>query len=105
MIRNVELNNYMYSFDSLNDFYKYICETSLNDVFRFRQLSSSACNSDALRFTKTRSFEQASELLKNGWKEMATTIEQKLEAEKNQIELAAKNKMFYDRIIQKTKRM
>ena len=49
-----------------------------------------------LRFTKTRSFEQASELLKNGWKEMAATIEQKLEAEKNQIELAAKNKMFYD---------
>lgn len=96
MIRNVELNNYMYSFDSLSDFYKYICETSLNDVFRFRKLISSECNSDALRFTKTRSFEQASELLKNGWKEMAATIEQKLDAEKNQIELAVKNKMFYD---------
>lgn len=96
MIRNVHGSNFVYNFDSLNDFYKYVCETPLNEVFRFRKLSSSSSDSFAFSFTKTKTFDEATDLFRNGWSEMANTIEQKLNAEKNQIEPALKERTIYD---------
>ena len=43
-------------FNSLEEFYRYICETPLNDTFRFSRLAS--VESDE-RFTNTKSFEEA----------------------------------------------
>ena len=62
-------------YDSLNEFYEYICNTPINEAFRWAR-HGSVSNSE--KFTKTKNFEEASELFKRGWSDMATTLTQKL---------------------------
>lgn len=62
-------------YDSLNDFYKYICDTPFNEAFRWADHSSV---SGDMSFTKTRDFEEAVNLFKNGWSDMANKLVQKL---------------------------
>lgn len=62
-------------FDSLNDFYHYITNTPLNSVFQWSNLSSV---SGSKRFTETESFEEASDMFKSGWSDMATKLVQRL---------------------------
>lgn len=58
-------------FKSINEFMKYIDETPINNIFKWtRQASSDGSPS----FTKTKSFEDAEETLKNGWSEMASKL-------------------------------
>ena len=64
-------------FDSISSFYKYICDTPINSTFRWHSLSSTNGNYD---FTKTVSFEQAVDLMKYGWTDMAEKMTQKLKA-------------------------
>lgn len=66
-------------FDSLNDFYKYITETPLNDTFRWTTLSSNEIDSRGWHGTKT--FDEAVELFKNGWTEMSERLKNRLQAE------------------------
>lgn len=62
-------------YDSLAEFYDYLCKTPFNDAFRWEE-HKSVTGSEW--FTKTESFEEATKLLKNGWSDMATKLVQKL---------------------------
>ena len=64
-------------FNSINEFYKYICDTPFNEAFRWAEHESV---SGSERFTKTSSFEEAVDLMKNGWTDMAEKMTQKLKA-------------------------
>ncbi len=62
-------------YDSLQEFYKYICDTPFNEAFRWVEHSSVTASKN---WTKTDSFEEAVQLFKNGWSDMATKLVQKL---------------------------
>ena len=64
-------------FNSINEFYKYICDTPFNDAFRWATHSSVE---NDYWFTKTNSFDEAVDLMKNGWTDMAQQMTQKLKA-------------------------
>lgn len=65
-------------FNSLQEFYKYLCDTPLNDSFRWKRLSSVKGD---YRFTQTNSYEEAVDLFHNGWSEMSQRLSQRLKAE------------------------
>lgn len=65
-------------FNSLQEFYKYLCDTPLNDSFRWKHLSSIKGD---YRFTQTHSYEEAVDLFHNGWSEMSQRLSQRLKAE------------------------
>lgn len=62
-------------YDSLQEFYKYICDTPFNEAFRWEKHSSVTGNE---YFTKTKDFNEAVELFKSGWSDMAGKLVQKL---------------------------
>lgn len=70
-------------FDSLKEFYDYICNTPLNDSFRWATLSSSKKNSHD-NWSGTNTFEQAADLLKNGWDAGAKDLTKKLKIAETQ---------------------
>lgn len=76
------MKSYTQEFDTIGQFYKYICDTPLNDVFRWHSLSSVK---QSYSFTKTMSFEQATELMKDGWQEMAQKLTTRLNVLQKQI--------------------
>lgn len=51
-------------YSSLDEFYKYICDTPLNNAFRWKTLSSV---SNTSHFAGTKDYEEAVQLFKNGW--------------------------------------
>lgn len=67
-------------FDSLNEFYDYLCKTPFNEAFRWAEHSSVTGSKS---WTKTESFEEATELFKNGWSDMATKLVQRLKVIEN----------------------
>lgn len=62
-------------FDSLQEFYKYICDTPFNEAFRWAEHSSVTGDK---HWTKTENFEEAVNLFKSGWSDMASKLVQKL---------------------------
>lgn len=62
-------------FDGLNEFYNYICTTPFNEAFRWEKHSSVTGDK---KFTETYSFDEAVELFKKGWSDMAGKLVQKL---------------------------
>lgn len=62
-------------YDSLREFYDYLCVTPFNEPFRWANHSSVTGNE---KFTKTKDFDEAVTLFKNGWSDMATNLVQKL---------------------------
>lgn len=70
-------------FNSINDFYKYICNTPINEAFRWANHSSVANGAYATRWTKTSSFDEAVDLMRNGWTDMAQRLTQELKATPN----------------------
>lgn len=77
---NIEVQGQMQKieFSSLEDFYKYIINTPLNETFRFEKLSSVTGRES---FCGTKSFEEAVELFKNGWDRMSERLNNRLNAE------------------------
>lgn len=77
---NIEVQGQMQKieFSSLEDFYKYIINTPLNDTFKFESLSSVTARES---FCGTKSFDEAVELFKNGWSEMSERLSNRLKAE------------------------
>ena len=61
---------------SLDEFYKYICETPLNDVFRWAECSST--KTTTTKWTGTSNFDEATDLFKHGWATEAVKLEQRL---------------------------
>lgn len=76
-------------FDSLQEFYNYLTNTPFNEVFRWGKHSS--VDGD-YSFTKTKNFDEAVELFKNGWSDMATQLVQRLKAIENKTERTMKPK-------------
>lgn len=68
-------------YDSLQEFYKYICDTPFNEAFRWKEHSSVTGSKS---FTKTKDFDEAVELFKNGWSDMASKLVQKLKIVESQ---------------------
>lgn len=62
-------------YDSLREFYDYLVKTPFNEAFCWAKHSSVEGNK---WFTKTESFEEAVNLFKNGWSDMASKLVQKL---------------------------
>lgn len=62
-------------YDSLREFYDYLTKTPFNEAFCWAKHSS--VEGDEY-FTKTKNFEEATELFKNGWSDMASKLVQKL---------------------------
>lgn len=67
-------------FDSLKEFYDYCVTTPFNEAFCWSNHSSVSGDK---RFTQTENFQEAVELFKNGWSDMATKLVQKLKVIEN----------------------
>lgn len=80
-------------FNSISEFYDYICNTPINESFRWEEHQSSSKEDNI--WSGTKSFEEAVNLLQNGWSEMANKLTQKLKATKitNAFEKGYKNKL------------
>ena len=76
-------------YSSLNEFYEYICKTPFNETFRWADHSSV---SGSEYFTKTKDFNEAVELFKSGWSDMATKLVQRLKVKESKMEPIMKSK-------------
>jgi hypothetical protein len=79
-------------YNSMNEFYKYICETPFNDSFRWENHQSVTASKP---FTQTENFDEAVELMKNGWQDMSKKLTQKLKVEEKRLEPTTKAKNVY----------
>ena len=77
-------------FDSINEFYKYLCDTPFNKAFRWAHHSSVEGD---YRFTSTQNFEEAVNLMKDGWTDMAKKLNAKLQVNEKQNAMVNKRKM------------
>lgn len=80
-------------FKSMDEFYKYISETPLNDSFRWAILGSTG---NDYSYYKTYNFEEASGMLKKGWDDMAQTLDKKLKLAASSFEAKTVVKSSYD---------
>ena len=85
--------SYVREFDSLNEFEQYITNTPINKAFQWKKLQSVE---HGYKFTQTQSYEEATELFKNGWNDMAQKLTKKLNVIKNQVVDAQVQKILYD---------
>jgi len=76
-------------YDSLHEFYEYLINTPFNNAFRWARHASVTGSYD---FTKTENFNEAVELFKNGWSDMATKLVQKLKVIENEAKTIMKPK-------------
>lgn len=81
------------SYNSLSDFYKYICDTPFNEAFRWEEHSSTSSGYD---FTQTTNFEEAVDLFKNGWPDMSQKLTQKLKVKESETAVMTKRRNVYD---------
>lgn len=93
MIEKINGKNYYTEFKSIEEFYKYLCDTPFNDAFRWSRHSSV---DSGYSFTQTYSFEEAASLLKNGWDDMAKKLTEKLKAKQTDVVYGKKQKTVYD---------
>ena len=70
-------------FDSLDEFFNYLVSTPFNKAFCWKEHHSVTSSE---KFTKTKDFDEAVELFRNGWSDMATKLVQKLKVIENQAE-------------------
>ena len=84
---------YIREFDSLNSFYEYITTTPLNKTFCWESLSSTT---GTKKFTETQSFEEATQLFKDGWDDMAQKLTKKLKVQPNCSVASQVQKTVYD---------
>ena len=82
-------NTRVVEYDSLNEFYRYICDTPFNEAFRWVRHSSVT---GSRNWTETESFEEAVKLFKEGWSDMATKLVQKLKVIEKETQPAMKSK-------------
>ena len=84
---------YIREFDSLNNFYEYITTTPLNETFCWGSLSSTT---GTKKFTETQSFEEATQMFKDGWDDMAQKLTKKLKVQQNCSVTSQVQKTVYD---------
>jgi hypothetical protein len=81
------------SFKSIHEFNDYIDNTPLNAIFRWEKISSVGGDK---YFTGTSNYQEAIDLLKNGWSDMSKKLEQKLKIAAKEIAPKKVNRMAYD---------
>lgn len=86
---------YIREFDSLNSFYEYITTTPLNKTFCWKKGGLSSTQGSK-HFTGTESFEEAVNLFKNGWDDMAKKLTKKLKVQTNCSVTSQVQKTVYD---------
>ena len=86
-IENLDNKTEVIEYDSLNEFYDYICNTPFNEAFRWANHSSV---SGSKSFTHTENFDEAVQLFKNGWSDMASKLVQKLKVIESKTEPSMK---------------
>jgi len=82
-IEKIDNKTEVVEYDSLKEFYDYICDTPFNEAFRWAEHSSVTGRE---YFTKTKDFEEAVNLFKHGWSDMAEKLVQKLKVAENKVE-------------------
>lgn len=73
-------NKFIQTYDSINEFYSYLCKTPFNNAFRWQEHSSTEQGPRKTRWTGTESFEQATDMLRNGWEDMAKQLQKQLQS-------------------------
>lgn len=68
--------NYIQEFNSIQKWYEYLCNTPFNEAFRWEEHRS--VKTGRYEWTQTNSFEEATDLLRNGWDDMSKKLTQKL---------------------------
>lgn len=86
-------NKVYHKYDSIQDFEKYINETPLNSVFRWEQLAS---NQYSRGFNKTESFQEALDLMKYGWEDMAKRLEKTINLESKEVSIKSSRRSYFD---------
>lgn len=71
---------YTQEFKSIQQFYDYLCKTPFNEAFRWAEHGSVDSGWSAFKFTGTNSFDDAVDLMKNGWTDMSQKLTQRLKA-------------------------
>lgn len=87
--------DYCVEFKSIDEFYKYISATPFNEAFG-PSTSNKSSEHAGYDFTQTHDFNEAVTLMVNGWDDCAKKIAQKLEARKDDIVSAVRQKSFQD---------
>lgn len=83
---------YVKEFNSIIQFYRYLCNTPFNKAFEDYPRSSENTDKSRIRFTKTSSFEEAVDLLLNGWEDAAIKLSQDIKVSlKQPVQAKAKN--------------
>lgn len=82
-------------FDSLSEFYDYLCKTEYNNAFVNRNKVSGIEGFERYKFTGTMTFNDAVNLMKNGWKDMSKELTQKLKVFEKGMETATRRKQIY----------
>lgn len=94
MKERIEGANYTVEFGSFGEFHSYIESTPFNSVYRNPGDRESIHGSR--KFAGTASYEEATDLLRNGWDYMAKELNKKLEAKTKGMSMGTRNKMVYD---------
>lgn len=90
MKKTMDGNKSISEFDSINEFYKYLCDTPFNEAFRWADHSSV---DSSYSFTQTHNFDEAVNLMKDGWSDMAKKLNAKLQVKEKQNAMVNKRKM------------
>lgn len=91
--KNGTITSYIREFKSLDEFEKYITNTPLNKTFQWKTLQSVA---SSYKFTQTHTYDEATQLFKNGWNDMANELTKSLKVKQQQVENAQVQKAVYD---------
>lgn len=99
-VNNIEVKNTdkrnkrldIIEFATIQEFYEYISKTEINYAFAHRSLSS---KTGSYNFTGTNSYEEAVNLFRNGWKEMAAKLNKKLNQKINSTVYGTQRKQVY----------
>lgn len=90
MKKTMDGNKSISEFDSINEFYKYLCDTPFNEAFRWEHHVSV---DGSYSFTQTHNFGEAVNLMKDSWSDMAKKLNAKLQIKEKQNAMVNKRKM------------
>ena len=80
------------SYKSIQEFYNYLINTPINKSFRWEELKSVK---NDYSFTGTNSFDDAVDLLKNGYKDGSSKLQKRLKVEETKMATITKRKTVY----------
>lgn len=89
MKQTIDGNTVTVEYKSIAEFYNYLCKTPFNDAFRWA--SHSSVDGDK-EFTHTANFEEAVDLMKNGWDDMAKRLTQTLKVKEQKSAMVNRRK-------------